>query len=77
MVTTESVPRGEREYILVKHGQEYWYARKATSDVDTYIIMTRVGQQEGKDIVTAANAGSESTQRNIFTIGEKAHERSK
>lgn len=53
------MPDLKREYILVRKGTEYYYARKHSSDPDMYVVQSSVSQVEGKDIVNRANAGSD------------------
>ena len=58
MVTIKGVPRRQREYILIKHGQSYYYARTNVDDPDKYLIMANVGEKEGREIIKQANSQS-------------------
>lgn len=59
MVTTESNQDRKREYILVRNGQQFYYARASRTDPDMYTVMANVGEQEGRMIIEKANASSE------------------
>lgn len=49
----------KREYILVKHGLKYYYARADRERPELYHIMVNVGEREGMHIIEKANATSE------------------
>lgn len=55
--STEDTGR-KREYIVVKHGQQYYYARASKQDPDQYDIMASCTQKEAKQIVERANETS-------------------
>lgn len=58
MVTTKSDQYRKREYIVIKHGQSYYYARLHKDDADTYVIMANCSQKEAKEIAHKANMQS-------------------
>lgn len=49
----------KREYIVVKHGQQYYYARADRQKPDRYNIMVPCTEREATAIVEKANASSE------------------
>lgn len=59
MVAIEGLQHRKREFIIVKHGQDFYYARADRKDPDTYKIMVKVGEGEGREIVKKANASSD------------------
>ena len=52
----------KKEYVLVKKGSEYFYARLNLADTDLYLVLTSVTENEGRDIIRRANGQSEFTQ---------------
>ena len=58
MVAAQTDPSRKREYVIVRHGTTFYYARASREDDDTYVIMTDVQQKEGKEIIAKANATS-------------------
>lgn len=58
MVATESSAGRKREYVIVRYGTQFYYARANREDDDRYDIMTPVDYNEGKMIIDKANQTS-------------------
>lgn len=71
MVAAKGLPHRRREYIIIKHGTSFYYARAHNADPDTYVIMAKVGEKEGREIVNKANSQSQMN-RDIDKIYEVA-----
>lgn len=59
MEPNEASRHRKREYVVVKHGQAYYYARASRQDPDMYVIMAKVSHGEGKEIVEKSNRASD------------------
>lgn len=59
MEPTEASKHRKREYVVIKHGQSYYYARASRQNPDMYVILAACSQVEAKEIVGKANHGSD------------------
>lgn len=59
MESVEASRHRKREFVVIKHGSSFYYARASRQDPDMYVVMTKVSQGEGKEIVARANEQSD------------------
>lgn len=59
MEPTEASKHRKREYVVIKYGRSYYYARASRQNPDMYVIMIACTNAEAQEIVDKANAQSD------------------